>query len=265
MLNNDEIITYICIILSFINISILFYVYFIDKNKIQYLFYIFNIFILFFIIFIIYFSIKQNNKENIIEFNIFYYLRIILIIINLICYSFYIKYFLTDNIKTKKIVGGSDAILDIYSNKIKGGGYTTSLASSLDNIAKEGNFIINKIKFKNSALVLISNLLDVRTFSNLEIEDKDKIIYKNELIALFLTYILHKLQKPIKDGTVDLIIDDSLSASINRHLYNYLSDEIIIRSYPKESFNNFGKILYNKLDDELDANISYYNDEYKPP
>ena len=125
MLNNDEIITYICIILSFINISILFYVYFIDKNKIQYLFYIFNIFILFFIIFIIYFSIKQNNKENIIEFNIFYYLRIILriilIIINLICYSFYIKYFLTDNIKTKKIVGGSDAILDNYSNKIKGG------------------------------------------------------------------------------------------------------------------------------------------------
>ena len=145
--------------------------------------------------------------------------------------------------------------------KLKGDGYTTSLASSLDNIAKEGNFIINKIKFKNSALVLISNLLDVRTFSNLEIEDKDKIIYKNELIALFLTYILHKLQKPIKDGTVDLIIDDSLSASINRHLYNYLSDEIIIRSYPKESFNNFGKILYNKLDDELDdKNISNYND-----
>ena len=32
---------------------------------------------MFFIIFIIYFSIKQNNKENIIEFNIFYYLRII--------------------------------------------------------------------------------------------------------------------------------------------------------------------------------------------
>ena len=265
MLNNDEIITYICIILSFINISILFYVYFIDKNKIQYLFYIFNIFILFFIIFIIYFSIKQNNKENIIEFNIFYYLRIILIIINLICYSFYIKYFLTDNIKTKKIVGGSDAILDIYSNKIKGGGYTTSLASSLDNISIQSGIRIDKSAFKKYALLMITELLDVRNFSNLEIEDQDKIIYKNELIALFLTYILHKLQKPIKDGTVDLIIDDSLSASINRHLYNYLSDEIIIRSYPKESFNNFGKILYNKLDDELDANISYYNDEYKPP
>ena len=40
--------------------------------------------------------------------------------------------------------------------------------------------------------------------------------------------------------------------TIISHLYNYLSDEIIIRSYPKESFNNFGKILYNKLDDELD-------------
>jgi phosphotransferase system glucose/maltose/N-acetylglucosamine-specific IIC component len=68
MLNNDEIITYICIILSFINISILFYVYFIDKNKIQYLFYIFNIFIFFLIIFIIYFSMQQNNKENITRF-----------------------------------------------------------------------------------------------------------------------------------------------------------------------------------------------------
>lgn len=260
MLNNDEIITYICIILSFINISILFYVYFIDKNKIQYLFYIFNIFILFFIIFIIYFSIKQNNKENIIEFNIFYYLRIILIIINLICYSFYIKYFLTDNIKTKKIVGGSDAILDNYSNKIKGGGYTTSLASSLDNIANQSGITIDKSVFKNYALLMITKLLDVRNFSNLEIDNnQDKIIYKNELIALFLTYILHKLQKPIKDGSIgDIIIDDSLSASINRHLYNYLSDEIIIRSYPKESFNNFGKILYNKLDDELDGKYSVY-------
>jgi hypothetical protein len=216
---------------------------------------------LFFIIFIIYFSIKQNNKENIIEFNIFYYLRIILIIINLICYSFYIKYFLTDNIKTKKIVGGSDAILDNYSNKIKGGGYTTSLASSLDNIANQSSITIYKSEFKKYALLMITKLLDVSNFSNLEIDNnQDKIIYKNELIALFLTYILHKLQKPIKDGSIgDIIIDDSLSASINRHLYNYLSDEIIIRSYPKESFNNFGKILYNKLDAELDANISYYN------
>jgi len=215
---------------------------------------------LFFIIFIIYFSIKQNNKENIIEFNIFYYLRIILIIINLICYSFYIKYFLTDNIKTKKIVGGSDAILDNYSNKIKGGGYTTSLSSSLDNIANQSGITIYKSEFKKYALLMITQLLDVRIFSNLEIDNnQDKIIYKNELIALFLTYILHKLQKPIKDGSIgDIIIDDSLSASINRHLYNYLSDEIIIRSYPKESFNNFGKILYNKLDDELDGKYSVY-------
>jgi hypothetical protein len=220
---------------------------------------------LFFIIFIIYFSIKQNNKENIIEFNIFYYLRIILIIINLICYSFYIKYFLTDNIKTKKIVGGSDAILDNYSNKIKGGGYTTSLASSLDNISIQSGIRIDKSAFKKYALLMITQLLEVGPFSDSNlIYDQDKIIYKNELIALFLTYILHKLQKPIKDNNMgEIIIDDSLSASINRHLYNYLSDEIIIRSYPKESFNNFGKILYNKLDAELDANISYYND-YKP-
>ena len=201
-----------------------------------------------------------NRSENIIEFNIFYYLRIILIIINLICYSFYIKYFLTDNIKTKKIVGGSDAILDNYSNKIKGGGYTTSLSSSLDNIANQSGITIYKSEFKKYALLMITQLLDVRIFSNLEIDNnQDKIIYKNELIALFLTYILHKLQKPIKDGSIgDIIIDDSLSASINRHLYNYLSDEIIIRSYPKESFNNFGKILYNKLDDELDGKYSVY-------
>jgi hypothetical protein len=71
------------------------------------------------------------------------------------------------------------------------------------------------------------------------------------------------IQKQIKDNYAgEIIIDDSLSASINRHLYNYLSDEIIIRSYPKESFNNFGKILYNKLDDELDgkdSRVSIYN------
>jgi len=263
MLNNDEIITYICIILSFINISILFYVYFIDKNIIQYLFYIFNIFILFFIIFIIYFSIKQNNKENIIEFNIFYYLRIILIILNLICYSFYIKYFLTDNIKNKKIVGGSADILNNYSNTIKGGGYTTSLSSSLNDISIQGGITIDKTLFKTKALSMIDSLLEINIFTSPNINNQDKIIYKNELIALLLTYILHKLQKPIKNniyGTniTNISFDDSLSASINRHLYNYLSDEIIIRSYPKESFNNFGKILYNKLDDELDNNNQIY-------
>ena len=40
-------------------------------------------------------------------------------------------------------------------------------------------------------------------------------------------------------------INGSGKTTIISHLYNYLSDEIIIRSYPKESFNNFGKILYN--------------------
>ena len=256
MLNNDEIITYICIILSFINISILFYVYFIDKNKIQYLFYIFNIFIFFLIIFIIYFSMQQNNKENIIEFNVFYYLRIILIILNLICFSFYIKYFLTDNIKTKKIIGGGDGgKLDVYSNKIKGGGYTVSLAASLKDLALKSNADINTKTFKDMAKTIVALILDTSNYSSALAGSKDKKIYNNELISLFITYVIHILQKPSnlqQQLQSNYNIDDSLAANINRHMYNYLSDEIILRSYPKETFNDFGKELYVTLDNELE-------------
>jgi hypothetical protein len=41
-------------------------------------------------------------------------------------------------------------------------------------------------------------------------------------------------------------------------MYNYLSDEIILRSYPKETFNDFGKELYVKLDNELENQQTLY-------
>jgi hypothetical protein len=206
---------------------------------------------------------QQNNKENIIEFNVFYYLRIILIILNLICFSFYIKYFLTDNIKTKKIIGGGGdgGKLDVYSNKIKGGGYTVSLAASLKDLALKSNADINTKTFKDMAKNIVASILDTSSYSSELSGNKNKKIYNNELISLFITYVIHILQKPSnlqQQSQGNYNFDDSLAANINRHMYNYLSDEIILRSYPKETFNDFGKELYVKLDNELENQQTLY-------
>ena len=149
MINSDEIITYISLILSFINISLLLYVYIIDDNIIQYIIYIFSIFILLFITLIIYISVKKNSHSNIIIYNEYYYMRICLIILNLICYSFYIKYFLKDKSNIKKggnFIQNEKKKSSQTSELKKGGGFGGIFDLSNSNFIHS---LINTIESKN--------------------------------------------------------------------------------------------------------------------
>ena len=205
MINSDEIITYICLILSFINISLWFYVYFIDNNIIQYIIYIFTIFILLFITLIIYISVKKNSYNNIIIFDEFYYIRIGLIILNLICYSFYIKYFLKDKSNIKK--GGGFINKIIITSDNQGVNYDTYLENYYSNLFYASENITN-------IFIDIFNSDSPNSNSNK---------FEKEMVAfLLINNIIKKLNN---DETIKLDKDE-----FYRILYNYINDEILFNS-----------------------------------
>ena len=205
MINSDEIITYICLILSFINISLWFYVYFIDNNIIQYIIYIFTIFILLFITLIIYISVKKNSYNNIIIFDEFYYIRIGLIILNLICYSFYIKYFLKDKSTIKKGGGFINKIIITRDNQ--GVNYDTYLENYYSNLFYASENITN-------IFIDIFNSDSPNSNSNK---------FEKEMVAfLLINNIIKKLNN---DETIKLDKDE-----FYRILYNYINDEILFNS-----------------------------------
>lgn len=205
MINSDEIITYICLILSFINISLWFYVYFIDNNIIQYIIYIFTIFILLFITLIIYISVKKNSYNNIIIFDEFYYIRIGLIILNLICYSFYIKYFLKDKSTIKKGGGFINKIIITRDNQ--GVNYDTYL----ENYYRELFYASENI-----------TTIFIDTF-NSDSPNSDSNKFEKEMVAfLLINNIIKKLNN---DETIKFDKDE-----FYRILYNYINDEILFNS-----------------------------------
>jgi hypothetical protein len=205
MINSDEIITYICLILSFINISLWFYVYFIDNNIIQYIIYIFTIFILLFITLIIYISVKKNSYNNIIIIDEFYYIRIGLIILNLICYSFYIKYFLKDKSTIKKGGGFINKIIITRDNQ--GVNYDTYLENYYSNLFYASENITN-------IFIDIFNSDSPNSNSNK---------FEKEMVAfLLINNIIKKLNN---DETIKLDKDE-----FYRILYNYINDEILFNS-----------------------------------
>ena len=214
MINSDEIITYICLILSFINISLWFYVYFIDNNIIQYIIFIFTIFILLFITLIIYISIKKNSDTNIIIFDKFYYIRIGLIILNLLCYSFYIKYFLKDKSNIKK--GGgfiNNIIINGNSQGYKYEEYLKNNYGDLNNISED------------TALSFLNNFYNVYE-SNPNDSGNE---YEKELVfLLFINKII------LKTFTISEKEDNNFrqfdKSEFYRILYNFINDEILFNS-----------------------------------
>jgi hypothetical protein len=209
MINSDEIITHICLILSFINISIWFYVYIIDDNIIQYLIYIFSIFILLFITLIIYISDKKKSYSNIIVFNEFYYIRIGLIILNLICYSFYIKYFLKDK-----------------SNIKKGGGFIEHAF-----INQDLNIIDYKTYFKEKYIDLYDQSEEIaRFFVENYYPDNINNNKKEIILLLFINSIIRNIIKLENQNTNDDNIKIN-SSEFYRILYNFINDEILFTSY----------------------------------
>ena len=214
MINSDEIITYICLILSFINISLWFYVYFIDNNIIQYIIFIFTIFILLFITLIIYISVKKNSDTNIIIFDEFYYIRIGLIILNLLCYSFYIKYFLKDKSNIKK--GGgfiNNIIINGNSQGYKYEEYLKNNYTDLNNISED------------TALSFLNNFYNVYE-SNPNDSGNE---YEKELVfLLFINKII------LKTFTISEKEDNNFrqfdKSEFYRILYNFINDEILFNS-----------------------------------
>ena len=213
MINSDEIITYICLILSFINISLWFYVYFIDNNIIQYMIFIFTIFILLFITLIIYISVKKNSDTNIIIFDEFYYIRIGLIILNLLCYSFYIKYFLKDKSNIKK--GGgfiNNIIINGNSQGYKYEEYLKNNYADLNNISED------------TALSFLNNFYNDSNFN-----DSSGNEYEKELVfLLFINKII------LKTFTISEKEDNNFrqfdKSEFYRILYNFINDEILFNS-----------------------------------
>ena len=205
MINSDEIITYICLILSFINISLWFYVYFIDNNIIQYIIYIFTIFILLFITLIIYISVKKNSYNNIIIFDEFYYIRIGLIILNLICYSFYIKYFLKDKSNIKK--GGGFINKIIITSDNQGVNYDTYLE----------NYYLELFYASENITTIFIDIF------NSDSPNSNSNKFEKEMVAfLLINNIIKKLNN---DETIKLDKDE-----FYRILYNYINDEILFNS-----------------------------------
>ena len=205
MINSDEIITYICLILSFINISLWFYVYFIDNNIIQYIIYIFTIFILLFITLIIYISVKKNSYNNIIIFDEFYYIRIGLIILNLICYSFYIKYFLKDKSTIKKGGGFINKIIITRDNQ--GVNYDTYLE----------NYYLELFYASENITNIFIDIF------NSDSPNSNSNKFEKEMVAfLLINNIIKKLNN---DETIKFDKDE-----FYRILYNYINDEILFNS-----------------------------------
>jgi len=201
MINSDEIITYICLILSFINISLWFYVYFIDNNIIQYIIYIFTIFILLFITLIIYISVKKNSYNNIIIFDEYYYIRIGLIILNLICYSFYIKYFLKDK-----------------SNIKKGGGFINKIIITSDN--QGVNYDTYLENYYLNLFYASENITNI--FIDIFNSDSDDNNFEKEMVAFLL---INNIIKKLDNSTIKFNKDE-----FYRILYNYINDEILFNS-----------------------------------
>ena len=201
MINSDEIITYICLILSFINISLWFYVYFIDNNIIQYIIYIFTIFILLFITLIIYISVKKNSYNNIIIFDEFYYIRIGLIILNLICYSFYIKYFLKDKSTIKK-----------------GGGFINKIIITRDN--QGVNYDTYLENYYLELFYASENITNI--FIDIFNTDSDDNNFEKEMVAFLL---INNIIKKLDNSTIKFNKDE-----FYRILYNFINDEILFNS-----------------------------------
>ena len=214
MINSDEIITYISLILSFINISLLLYVYIIDDNIIQYIIYIFSIFILLFITLIIYISVKKNSHSNIIIYNEYYYMRICLIILNLICYSFYIKYFLKDKSNIKKggnFIQNEKKKSSQTSELKKGGGFGGIFDLSNSNFIHD---LINTIESKNPNDYSVIDYSEcTKNFSNPE---ELSMILSNNLVFLENTFFLNNINTYIENAFKGEFFDTLITEEINK-------------------------------------------------
>lgn len=109
-ISNDEILSYTCIIIGTITIIFL---YIVMMKKIDVSIYPIALFEIAFVIFVVSFLLKKKDiydydKNDDIKYDLYFYLRISLIIISIICFILYSKYLLIEEeikISKKKVVG----------------------------------------------------------------------------------------------------------------------------------------------------------------
>lgn len=108
-ISNDEILSYTCIIIGTITIIFL---YIVMMKKIDVSIYPIALFEIAFVIFVVSFLLKKRDvydKNDDIKYDLYFYLRISLIIISIICFILYSKYLLIEEeIKISKKGGGND-------------------------------------------------------------------------------------------------------------------------------------------------------------
>lgn len=110
-ISNDEILSYTCIIIGTITIIFL---YIVMMKKIDVSIYPIALFEIAFVIFVVSFLLKKKDiydydKNDDIKYDLYFYLRISLIIISIICFILYSKYLLIEEeIKIGKKGGGND-------------------------------------------------------------------------------------------------------------------------------------------------------------
>ena len=166
LITNDELLTYICLIVGIANIIYFFRI--LRKDAVQYI-YLFLVFEFLFLIFIIYFFIKKKDiykTDNVIEYNWYFYLRVIIIIYSFVCFILYIIFVLSksasNDINTCDVrsTGGTRSTNSgsrITVSKRISNFFSSSIAAPVANLYKR---VLHKNKYLESELENLNNELD---------------------------------------------------------------------------------------------------------
>lgn len=131
LISNDELLTYICLILGIFNTFLMSIV--ITGIKHSFSIYIFLLFEAIFLIFIVYFILKKKdvyNKDDDIKYDWYFYLRISIIILVFFNFSLYI-YNITNDPSTNSLKNGGGPVLSSgRSNKVAPAAQADAAAST---------------------------------------------------------------------------------------------------------------------------------------
>ena len=119
LIGNDELLTYICLILGIFNTFLMSMV--ITSIKHNFNIYIFLLFEALFLIFIVYFILKKKdsyNKDDDIKYDWYFYLRVSIITLVFFNFSIYIYNITKDSSKNPRKNGGGGAFSSGRSNKV---------------------------------------------------------------------------------------------------------------------------------------------------
>jgi hypothetical protein len=144
LIGNDELLTYICLILAILNTFLISMI--ITDSKDNFSIYLFLLFEALFLIFIVYFLLKKKDvysKDDDIKYDWYFYLRVSIIILVFFNFALYIYNISKDPSINPKKTGGGPAFSTSRSNKVA----PAAPAARVDNkIALKTHMLQNKLK-----------------------------------------------------------------------------------------------------------------------